>query len=380
LLLLGAGIARAADDGRTTTSGPRTLTVSKANEVNPDGETITVDGKGYDNTKGIYVAFCVVQPADKAPSPCGGGQDRSGSSGESVWVSSNPPLSARGLTTPYGKGGTFHVQIHVQAMLNETTDCRKVLCAISTRNDHTRSSDRSQDVYVPMHFVGGTTLTTAPPAPTTTPSGGKAAPATTTTTIDPSSLAAPLATISSDHRQVNAGGKSLHATQTDGLGSGSQVQVEGFGYDTTKGIYVSLCFINEANAPGPCASGSAGQSAWISSNPPAYGKGLATPYLDRGAFMVTLTLDPVIDTDHDCTRAACAIATRNDDTHADDHSQDLMLPVSFAPGKHATNLHLKAPSKAEDGPNLLVRLAAAALVVAVAGGAAFAVRARRAKL
>jgi hypothetical protein len=379
LLLLGAGAARAADDGRTTTSGPRTLTVSKANDVNPAGETITVDGKGYDNTKGIYVAFCVVQPADKAPSPCGGGQDRSGSSGESVWVSSNPPLYARGLTTPYGKGGTFHVQVHVQAMLNETTDCRKVLCAISTRNDHTRSSDRSQDVYVPLHFVGGTTLTTAAPAPTTTAPGGKVAAATTTTTIDPSSLAAPLATISPGHTQVNAGGKSLRAVQVDGLYDGFLLQVEGVGYDTTKGIYVSLCFINEQNAPAPCASGSAGQSAWISSNPPDYGKDLAVPYSDRGGFQVELTLDPVIDSDHDCRQVACAIATRNDDTHPGDHSQDLMVPVAFT-GKVRATTRLSAPSDAEDGPNLLVRLAAAALVVAVAGGAAFAVRARRAKL
>jgi hypothetical protein len=341
--------------------------------VNPEGETLTVEGKGYDRSKGIYVAFCVVPPAGQPPSPCGGGQDRSGSSGGSVWVSSNPPLYARGLTTPYGPGGTFKVQLRVNAMLNENTDCRKVVCAVTTRNDHTRSSDRSQDVFVPLHFVGGPTATTAAPAataPPPPPSGTKAAAVTTTTTIDPQSLAAPLATVSDDRKSITGGGKTLTASQTDGLVRGAQVKLTGSGYDVGKGVYVSLCFINETLAPDPCASGSAGQSAWISSKPPDYGKGLATPYRDGGSFEVTLTLDPVIDAEHDCSKVACALATRNDDTHPGDHSQDLMLPVSFA-GNVATRVAVNDADDATDQSSAPYVAGLIALVIVGMGALAY---------
>ena len=43
--------------------------------------------------------------------------DRTG--GGTVWVSSNPPIYATGLTTPYGPGGTFDVQLKVEAALND---------------------------------------------------------------------------------------------------------------------------------------------------------------------------------------------------------------------------------------------------------------------
>ncbi|MEY2425492.1 MAG: hypothetical protein QOI61_1064, partial [Actinomycetota bacterium] len=103
-------------DGRSVTDGRRTLTIPQARDLKADPQTITVEGSGYDNTKGIYVAFCVIPASNQtAPGPCGGGQDRGGQNGGAVWVSSNPPVYARGLTTPYGKGGTFKVTINVQA-------------------------------------------------------------------------------------------------------------------------------------------------------------------------------------------------------------------------------------------------------------------------
>jgi hypothetical protein len=387
VLALGATTARAADDpakapttttsadGKSVSDGRRTLSVSQARDIKPEGQTLTVDGKGYDNTKGIYVAFCVVPAPNKPPGPCGGGQDRSGTSGESVWISSNPPLYARGLTTPYGKGGTFHVEMHVQAQLNDNVDCRKVVCAITTRNDHTRSSDRSQDMFVPLHFVGGVTPTTAAKRVTTTTAakritsgGGGAA------TIAPSgaSMTAPLATVSDDRKSVTGAGMTLAASRVDGLKRGSQVHVNGTGYNATKGVYVSLCFINETSQPGPCASGSPKQSAWISNNPPQYAKGYALPYGKGGTFAVTLTLDPVIDTDHDCAVVACALASRNDDSHPDDHSQDLLLPVSFTATKKAV---------VQDGDtdsNGTIRFALGIVALVAAGGVAFAMRKARA--
>ncbi|AAZ56420.1 hypothetical protein JCM3263A_28580 [Thermobifida fusca] len=141
-------------------SGGPSLTVSKTSGLNPDGEQVTVTGRGYDTSKGIYVSFCDISNANATtpPGPCIGGVDMSGESGSSVWISSNPPPYGQGLAQPYegeGKNGSFTVQLTVKAK-DEFTDClaEGVQCAVVTRNDHTRSSDRSQDVFVPVTFAG----------------------------------------------------------------------------------------------------------------------------------------------------------------------------------------------------------------------------------
>lgn len=129
------------------------LQVSPVHGLDPDGQEVSVTGTGYDTAKGIYLAFCVAPAAGAVPSPCGGGADTSGSSGSSVWISSNPPSYGKDLATPYGPGGSFHTILHVAAALNPDVDCRHTACAVVTRADHTRSDDRSQDVIVPVSFV-----------------------------------------------------------------------------------------------------------------------------------------------------------------------------------------------------------------------------------
>ncbi|SNY67064.1 hypothetical protein [Paractinoplanes atraurantiacus] len=146
------------------------LSVSKTKGLKRAGETVTVSGRGYDVTKGIYVAFCVDNGAGAVPSPCGGGADMSGSSGSSAWISSNPPSYGEGLAKPYGKGGSFTVSINVSQMIGDV-DCTVKTCAIVTRNDHTRTSDRSQDVRIPVRFA-------APPV-ANAPAATRAAPAQT---------------------------------------------------------------------------------------------------------------------------------------------------------------------------------------------------------
>ncbi|SDT74935.1 hypothetical protein [Actinoplanes derwentensis] len=148
-------------------SAAKRLTASKTKKLDRSGETVTVTGRGYDETKGIYVAFCLDNGAGVLPSPCGGGQDMSGSSGASVWISSNPPSYAEGLTKPYGKNGSFTVSIRVSQMIGEI-DCAVRACAIVTRNDHTRTGDRSQDVRIPVRFAAPSTVTNPTPAPGTT--------------------------------------------------------------------------------------------------------------------------------------------------------------------------------------------------------------------
>ena len=164
--------ARHSADGRTTTAGTHTLSVDTVKALDPNGATLTITGQGYDPLKGIYVAFCVEPKRDQPPSPCGGGADTTGATGASQWVSSNPPPYGRGLAVPYGADGSFTATLHVTAPINTNLDCREVQCVVATRNDHTRSTDRSQDVFVPVAFQGSRIVEVdATPAAATASSG-----------------------------------------------------------------------------------------------------------------------------------------------------------------------------------------------------------------
>ncbi|NHC45149.1 hypothetical protein [Motilibacter aurantiacus] len=161
-----AAAATGAPVTRQGTQG-QSLTVSRADGLDPNGEQVTVTGEGFDEEKGVYVAFCVVPPVGQPPSPCGGGVDTSGASGASHWVSSDPPEYGRSLAKPYSPGGRFSVTLTVSGTIGEDVDCTVAECAVVTRADHTRSSDRSQDVLVPVSFApGGASASTAPAAAT----------------------------------------------------------------------------------------------------------------------------------------------------------------------------------------------------------------------
>ncbi|CAL9662443.1 hypothetical protein SUDANB105_07074 [Streptomyces sp. enrichment culture] len=54
---------------------------------------------------------------------------------------------------PSGRNGSFEVELTVDAK-DAFTDCFKAKCVLATRADHTLSGDRSQDVKVPVGFVG----------------------------------------------------------------------------------------------------------------------------------------------------------------------------------------------------------------------------------
>ncbi|MDX2933783.1 LPXTG cell wall anchor domain-containing protein [Streptomyces ipomoeae] len=174
LVLAPAPSAVAAGGSATGPEGQK-LTVSASAGLDPAGETVTVSGSGYNTEKGIYVAFCVDNGAGRTPTPCVGGVDTAGESGASVWISSDPPSYGEGLAKPYGGSGhkgTFSVRLKVRAK-DANTDCAKsgVTCSVITRNDHTRGSDQSQTVRIPVTFAGADddtgSGTTASPTPTT---------------------------------------------------------------------------------------------------------------------------------------------------------------------------------------------------------------------
>jgi hypothetical protein len=147
-----------------------------------------------------------------------------------------------------------------------------------------------------------------------------------------------------------AAAPAITVSRTTGLNpAGDTITVSGSGYDVTKGIYVAVCVDNgPGQTPTPCLGGAdtrggSGGSKWISSNPPSYGKGLATPYGPGGTFTVALSVvavDPVTGTD--CTRVRCAAVTRADHTRTSDRSQDARVPLTFglppAPSTRATTV------------------------------------------
>jgi hypothetical protein len=140
-----------AKSSKKTVKGPtgQTLTVS-ATKVR-DGQTVTVTGKKFNRKIGIYLAFCVVNGKGEAPSPCGGGVNASGVSQSSIWISSNPPSYGKSLATPFSKSGGFKQRVTVSRFIGDI-DCAVVRCAVVTRADHTKSSNRKADVIVPVKF------------------------------------------------------------------------------------------------------------------------------------------------------------------------------------------------------------------------------------
>jgi len=150
-------------------AGGQRVTVSPANDLDPAGADLRVQGSGFDTAVGIYVGLCVDQGPGAAPSPCVGGVDMEGDGSSSAWISSNPPSYATHLTTRFGPGGSFDVSLTVAAA-DEHVDCLDggTRCVVATRADHTASNDRSADVRVPVHFAGQDPVDEQPTAPSPT--------------------------------------------------------------------------------------------------------------------------------------------------------------------------------------------------------------------
>jgi opacity protein-like surface antigen len=123
------------------------LTVSATTAKN--GSMITVRGNRFDETVGIYLAFCVVPKKGELPTPCGGGVNKAGTGESSFWISSNPPPYAVGLTDEFLPGGRFTHKVKISKKIGKF-DCTKVKCAITVRADHLRGNDRSYDMFVPV--------------------------------------------------------------------------------------------------------------------------------------------------------------------------------------------------------------------------------------
>lgn len=129
------------------------------------GDRFVVSGTGYDPARGIYVAICAIpdDPSTK-PGPCLGGVPTQETSevaegtvqyAPSNWINDDWAWKLFGARSYDDRdSGTFTAYIEVPPTADDAVDCREVRCGLYTRNDHTAASDRVQDLYVPLGFVG----------------------------------------------------------------------------------------------------------------------------------------------------------------------------------------------------------------------------------
>jgi hypothetical protein len=132
--------------GESISAQARDITVDKNGQAQ-----IVITGKGFDETVGIYLAYCVMPKSGAAPTPCGGGVNKSGIGDASYWISSNAPPYAANLAEPFRAGGRFTKNVGVSEKIGKI-DCRKSKCALTVRSDHLREGDRSRDLFIPVTF------------------------------------------------------------------------------------------------------------------------------------------------------------------------------------------------------------------------------------
>lgn len=148
-LVVAITIASMPASSATSAKGAQGQVLSVSKTSVKDGAMLTVNGKYFDETVGIYLAFCVIPPKGKAPTPCGGGVNKAGVGDASFWISSNPPPYAIGLTEEFLPGGRFTQKVKISKKIGKF-DCTKIKCAITVRADHLRSNDRSSDLFIPI--------------------------------------------------------------------------------------------------------------------------------------------------------------------------------------------------------------------------------------
>jgi hypothetical protein len=150
LSLLGLPQTSAASSkNKNSVAGAQGQVLKVSKSVVKNNSKITVTGTGFDESVGIYVGFCVVPAAGQAPTPCGGGVNKSGTGDSSFWISSNPPPYAVNLVEPFAAGGNFKLSLTLSRKIG-AFDCAKVKCAVTVRADHLRGSDRSFDLFIPI--------------------------------------------------------------------------------------------------------------------------------------------------------------------------------------------------------------------------------------
>lgn len=146
--VIGIG-ASPANAKNITVKGKHGESISASTNSFKAGSVTTVNGAHFDESVGIYLAYCVLPTKGAIPSPCGGGANKAGIGDASYWISSNPPPYGKGLAISYNPGGRFTEKLLISRFIGKY-DCKKIKCAITVRADHLMAKDRSYDLFIPV--------------------------------------------------------------------------------------------------------------------------------------------------------------------------------------------------------------------------------------
>jgi len=150
-LLLATLVAAPANAAVVVAKGIHGESISVPTNSFKSGALVTVAGTHFDESVGIYLAYCVLPAKGAVPTPCGGGANKTGIGDASYWISSNPPPYGAGLAIPYQPGGRFSEKLDISKRIG-AIDCTKVPCAITVRSDHLHEGDRTHDLFIPISF------------------------------------------------------------------------------------------------------------------------------------------------------------------------------------------------------------------------------------
>ena len=144
-----AGIEDVTDPGGPLLD-PR-VTVAPESGLDPEGDTVTLEGTGFRPGQGVYAALTALpQTSDSYPAHYTG----------AVWL--------RGATAP-GEDGAFSTEVAVTGSYDNggtTFDCVETQCYVAVFNDHTDIANRDQDVWTPVSFTSEEEPTEEPTDPT----------------------------------------------------------------------------------------------------------------------------------------------------------------------------------------------------------------------
>lgn len=217
----GTGGSATSGNGSATTPSGATVTVSPYSGLNPDGDEVTVTGKGYKNSgPGIYVALA---QNDRFTST------NADAFTEAVFIRPNQ----------IGPDGSFTTTLPVRAK-GAGNNCLANQCSVFTFAAH-GSQDRSQDAAVGISFTGGVgpsgamTVTGTSGGSGAGVSGGTYATGGRASTSGSGATGQVGATTSNGTLTVNLSTTQLNATGT------TSITVTGSGFSTSgPGIYVGV--------------------------------------------------------------------------------------------------------------------------------------------
>ncbi|WP_296105357.1 neocarzinostatin apoprotein domain-containing protein [uncultured Corynebacterium sp.] len=324
--------------GSTSSSGA-TVSVSKTTDLNPSGDTIRVEGKGFKTDgPGIYVGiaqddqFSTTNPESFGP--------------DTKWVS-----KTKGNLND---DGSFSIELPVSATFNNA-NCKDNHCSIYTLAAH-GSSDRSQDTATPVSFKGGIAKkedgAVTPPASSagdavsTGNDDGQATPAANQggnaqSNNGNSGSVAPQGAASAQQAPAPSGARSssgaaVTLSKTQNLNpSGDTIRVSGQGFKTSgNGVYVGIAQQDQFSTTNADVFGPG--TVWVSNK-----KGNLNA---DGSFSIDLPVSATFGSAN-CLTNACAVYTFA--AHgSSDRSQDTATPVSFAGGVAASSAQQAAQSVA----------------------------------